>query len=423
MNEARWRRIEDVCQAALAADAGERAALIEDLCRGDDDLRREVESLLSGLPRSDRFLQEPVWQDAPAAFVSEAAPALRADGARSSDAPPALAPGADVGPFRITHLIDRGGMGEVYLAVDTRLDREVAIKLLPPDLATDPGAQARFAREARVISNLHHPNICTMCDVGVHEQSLFLVMEHLPGETLATRLARGPLPLKDVLEIGAQIADALAAAHARGIIHRDLKPANVMLAPGGAEGTCVAKLLDFGLAKLTGRGDRPVVDGDTGTSTSSVSAAGAWAVAGTLPYMAPEQLEGSLLDPRTDLWALGTILFEMATARRVFEGRSPVSLVGRIMSDDPPALAQLPPDAPPVMQEVIRRCLAKEPDQRWASAGEVASALREIRVGPAYASPDPPGPAGSDTSRRSDSPKSQPAPWCLRPRPSLPGCG
>jgi len=286
-----------------------------------------------------------------------------------------LAAGTRLGPYEVLGLIGAGGMGEVYEARDTRLGRTVALKLLPPELSADPERRARFEREARAIASLAHPHICTLFDVGEStpsgpacpERALdlasrgesrvpgervstepalsesrerrvegrvplpvhYLVMERLAGETLAERLKRGPVPLAQALEIAAQIAEALDAAHRNGIVHRDLKPGNVMLTTGGAgrSGATSAKLLDFGLAKLAARGERAalVTDASALTQTAPVTARGT--ILGTLPYMAPEQLEGKEADARTDLWALGAILCEMVTGRRAFEGESQVSLI------------------------------------------------------------------------------------------------
>jgi hypothetical protein len=285
---------------------------------------------------------------------------------------PVLRPGTRLGPYEVLVLIGAGGMGEVYKARDTRLDRTVAIKILPPELAGDPERRQRFEREARTISALNHPHICTLHDVGEQDGTAFLVMEHLEGDTLAERLRRGALPLPQVLDYAAQIADGLAAAHRQGIVHRDLKPGNVMLTKTGI------KLLDFGLAKLRGDGDRLVADTLVSAATQSEPLTGQGTMLGTLPYMAPEQLEGKIADPRTDLWALGTILYEMVTGQRAFEGASAVSLIGAIMNAEPPALTGRQPLTPPALERLVRKCLAKNPDQRWDTAHDLADELRWI---------------------------------------------
>ena len=274
-----------------------------------------------------------------------------------------LSPGARLGPYEIQAAIGAGGMGEVYRARDTRLDRTVAIKILPAELSADPERRVRFEREAKAIAGLNHPHICTLYDVSTHEDTTFLVMEHLAGETLADRLLRGPVPHPQALDIAAQIADALDAAHKHGIIHRDLKPGNVMLTTsgGGRSGLTTAKLLDFGLAKLAAHGERAALAGGASVSTQAAPVTAEGTILGTLQYMAPEQLEGKEADARTDLWALGAILYEMLTGRRAFEGESQVSLIGNIMNAEPPALATTQPLTPPALDRVVTKCLAKHP--------------------------------------------------------------
>ena len=238
-----------------------------------------------------------------------------------------LAAGTRLGPYEVLGLIGAGGMGEVYKARDTRLDRTVAIKILPSELSADPDLRVRVEREAKTIAGLTHPHICTLYDVGEHNGSTYLVMEHLAGESLAERLTRsGPLPIAQALDIAAQIGEALDAAHKHGIIHRDLKPGNVMLTKAGA------KLLDFGLAKLAGHGAEPAVAQLASAATRSAPLTAEGTIVGTLQYMAPEQVEGKRADARTDLWALGAILCEMLTGKRAFEGTSAASLIGNIMA-------------------------------------------------------------------------------------------
>jgi serine/threonine-protein kinase len=297
-----------------------------------------------------------------------------------------LAPGARLGPYEIQAAIGAGGMGEVYKARDTRLDRTVAIKILPTELSADPERRTRFEREARAVAALSHPHICTLHDIGTHpstgsgQATLYLVMEYLAGESLAERLPHGPIPLAQALDIGAQIAEALDAAHKHGIIHRDLKPGNVMLTTGGAErsGLTTAKLLDFGLAKLAAHGERPAIESQTHMPTQAAPVTAQGTILGTLQYMAPEQLEGKEADARTDLWALGAILYEMVTGRRAFEGESQVSLIGNIMNAEPASLATTQPLTPPALDRIVRKCLAKHPDGRWDSAHDVADELRWI---------------------------------------------
>jgi eukaryotic-like serine/threonine-protein kinase len=255
-------------------------------------------------------------------------------------------------------------MGEVYRARDTRLDRTVALKVLPGSLTSDEPSRARFQREAKAISALNHPHICALYDLGRTDGIDFLVLELLQGETLAARLARGSVPLSQVLRIGSEIADALGAAHRQGIVHRDLKPANVMLTPTGV------KLLDFGLAKPA-----PILpSGVTMAQTADLTAHGT--IVGTLQYMAPEQVQGLEADARTDIFALGAILHEMVTGRRAFEGQGQASLIAKILETDPPTVSSLVPIAPPALDELVQRCLAKDPADRWQSAHDLALHLR-----------------------------------------------
>jgi Tol biopolymer transport system component len=260
-------------------------------------------------------------------------------------------------------------MGEVYKARDTRLDRTVAIKILPDTLAADPQFRARFDREARTISQLEHPHICALYDVGEHNNTAYLVMQYLEGETVADRLTKGALPLDQAFQVAVQIADALAAAHKAGVVHRDLKPGNIMLTKSGA------KLLDFGLAK-TGAS----VLGGTNLSmlptTPPITQQGS--ILGTFQYMAPEQLEGHEADTRTDIFAFGAVVYEMLTGKKAFEGKSQASLIGAIMHAEPTPIAVSQPLAPPMADRVIKKCLAKDPDQRWQTASDLTISLQWI---------------------------------------------
>ncbi len=261
-------------------------------------------------------------------------------------------------------------MGEVYKARDTRLDRVVAIKILPEALAADPQFRERFEREARAISQLTHAHICTLHDIGRQDLTDFLVMEYLEGETLADRLTKGALPLDQALTIAIQIASALDHAHRAGIVHRDLKPGNIMLTKAGAgaarQGSPQAKLLDFGLAKASA----PAVAG-AGLSMLPTTPPGLTAqgtILGTFQYMAPEQLEGQDADARTDIFAFGAVLYEMLTGKRAFEGKSHASLISAIMSSDPKPVSALQPLTPPALDRIVGTCLAKDPDDRYQSA-------------------------------------------------------
>jgi serine/threonine protein kinase/Tol biopolymer transport system component len=293
----------------------------------------------------------------------------------------ALTPGARLGPYETIGLIGAGGMGEVYRARDTRLNRIVALKILPAPLASDDDRRARFEREAQAIAALNHPHICTLHDIGEADGTTYLVMEHLAGETLEARLRSGPVPVAEALGIGAQIADGLAAAHKAGIVHRDLKPANVMLVGSGTRGhgrrgsSITVKLLDFGLAKLRAHGEEPAMTLETHTA-QALTARGT--VIGTLPYMAPEQVQGLEADARTDIWALGAILYEMVAGVRAFDASNVMSLAGAILERDPVPLSSRDKSIPPALDRLVRRCLAKAREDRWADAHDIAEELHGI---------------------------------------------
>ncbi len=283
----------------------------------------------------------------------------------------ALSTGKRLGPYEVLSPAGAGGMGEVYRARDTRLDRTVAIKVLPAHLAENPDLKQRFEREARAVSSLNHPNICLLFDIGHQDGIDFLVMEYLEGETLAARLEKGALPPDQMLRSAVQIADALDKAHRQGVIHRDLKPGNIMLTKSGV------KLLDFGLAKAlptAGIGDFS----QSPTQSRPLTAEGT--IVGTFQYMAPEQLEGKEVDARTDIFTFGAVLYEMATGRKAFEGKSQASLIAAIVSSDPPPISTLQPMIPQIagLDRVVRTCLAKDPDERWQTAHDVMLELKWI---------------------------------------------
>jgi serine/threonine protein kinase/Tol biopolymer transport system component len=287
-----------------------------------------------------------------------------------------LASGTKLGPYEIVSPIGAGGMGEVYRARDTRLDRTVAIKILPQHLTAKANVKQRFEREARAISSLQHPNICTLYDVGHQDGTDFLVMEYLEGETLADRLAKGPLAPEQVLKIGVEICDGLEKAHRTGVVHRDLKPGNIMLTKTGT------KLLDFGLAKPLEAAPAASLTA-LPTSSKAMEAAkpvtSEGTIVGTFQYMSPEQLEGKEADARSDIFALGAVLYEMATGRRAFEGKSQTSVIAAILEREPPPISSLQPMSPPQLDRVVKLCLAKDPGERIQSAHDVKLQLEWIR--------------------------------------------
>jgi serine/threonine-protein kinase len=340
----RWQQVKAMLAAALERAPGQRDAYLSQVCV-EESLRSEVESLLAAHSQTDSgFLDLPDRE------------------------PDELANGARLGPYEILAPLGEGGMGKVYKATDTRLDRFVAIKLLRRDLADRPEVRERFEREARTIASLNHPHICTLYDVGHQENADFLVMEYVEGETLAQRLERGPLPLEELLRYAREIADALERAHSKGVIHRDLKPGNIMLTNTGS------KLLDFGLAKLRREADAALLSEIPTLQTISTPGE----ILGTLSYMAPEQLEGREVDARVDIFAFGAVVYEMATGNKAFAGRGGASVIAAILKETPPALTCSNPQAPAELERVVMKMLAKDPNERYATAADVLLDVREV---------------------------------------------
>lgn len=349
-------QLREVFDRAVTVPVADRASFLARACGRDVALRQEVERLLG----ADSRLGE-IFDTAFPPAEGSAPPSL----ARTMR----LAPGMRLGPYSVVEAIGAGGMGEVYKAHDTRLNRSVALKVLPRSLTDDAAAKQRFEREARAVAALSHPHICPLFDVG-HQNGLdFLVMEYLDGETLAARLARGKLLFDEAITFALHIADALVAAHAAGIVHRDLKPGNVMLTAGGA------KLLDFGLANerqpLFVADDRP-------RRQEPITQPGT--ILGTLQYMAPEQLAGGLVDERTDIFTFGAVLYEMFTARRPFEGANDASLIRNILQVVPPPVSSIDPETPWQISPLVDRCLAKNPVDRYQSVAEIRQDLLKVSL-------------------------------------------
>jgi len=284
-----------------------------------------------------------------------------------------LPSGTKLGPYEIIGLLGAGGMGEVYRAKDTRLGRDVAIKILPTEMSADAGRKQRFEREAKTISSLNHPNICVLHDVGSQDGLSYLVMELIEGESLAKRLERGPMPLEQVLKYGAQVADGLEKAHRAGIVHRDLKPGNIMLTKAGA------KLLDFGLARPTSATASVATVTSSTLAQSPVTQAGV--IVGTFQYMSPEQVEGKEVDARSDIFSLGAVLYEMLTGRKAFEGKSQWNVASAILERQPEPICIVSPLTPPVLDRTVTKCLEKAPDERWQSASDLATQLKWMADG------------------------------------------
>src|SRR6516162_463900 len=288
-----------------------------------------------------------------------------------------LAPGHKLGPYEIVAPLGAGGMGEVYRARDTRLERTVAVKILPEHLSHSAEAKQRFEREARAVSSLNHPNICTLYDVGHQDGVDYLVMEFLEGQTLAERLAKGPLPLEQMLKYGIEICQGLEKAHCTGVLHRDLKPGNIMLTKAGT------KLMDFGLAKAATAGSP--LSSSLGLTMSGPSAdqplTARGMVVGTFQYMSPEQVEGKEADARSDIFALGALLYEMTTGKRAFTGKTQGSIVAAILAADPPPISTVQPISPPALERVVKACLEKDPEERLQTAHDVKLQLKWIAEG------------------------------------------
>jgi len=360
MNREQWEQLQELFHQAVQLDSGERSAFLDQHCSSDHELRQELEQMLVAESElSPSFLGAPALQN------------LARDLSTSST-PTVLPSGARLGRYEIVALIGAGGMGEVYRARDTRLDRSVAIKIIPENFAADPQRRQRFEREARAISSLQHPNICTLHDVGSQDGTDYLVMEYLEGETLAARLLKGPLALDMALRFASEIADALHAAHRRGIVHRDLKPGNIFIMAHGE-----SKVLDFGLAKLeetepaAGTPDLHARDPKALTTPGLTM--------GTVAYMSPEQAQGNELDERSDIFALGAVLYEMVTGKLAFPGRTSALVFKSILDETPPAPTEVVPGLPPQLDRVVEKAMEKEPDLRYQSAADLRADLQRLK--------------------------------------------
>jgi eukaryotic-like serine/threonine-protein kinase len=384
MTSDRWRQSEALYHAALALPKGERTAFLAEACADDDGMRCDVESLLTQLTSEDEFLCQP--------------PYVIAELVAGHPEPIAMA-GRALGTYQLSDLLGAGGMGEVYRARDATLNRDVAIKVLPPAFTSSPARLARFEREAQILASLNHPHICAIYGVDEVDGRRFLVLELVEGKTLAATLAatsrrpseRGRLSLTDALAVAQQIAAAFEAAHDRGIVHRDLKPANIIITPDG-----VAKVLDFGLAK-TGASDG-VPDEDGAAPEADATLVGM--LIGTAAYMSPEQASGKAVDRRTDIWAFGVVLFEMVTGQRPFGGKSVAELHAAVLKNEPDWSA-LPAAAPPDVRRLLRQCLQKDPKRRLQSMGDARVQIEDLLSG------------GSDQSVVAPQPRRLVLPWLV----------
>lgn len=356
MNTERWEQINQLWDDALDVEPDERAAFLDKACAGDQALRREVESLLAAHQQAGSFIE---------ALPFEVAADLLAFGRAQSII------GQRIGPYKVMSKIGRGGMGEVYLARDTRLGRQVALKLLPADFTRDEGRVRRFEQEARAVSALNHPNILTVYDVGKVDESHFIVTEFVEGDTLRQRLAAGRMNVREALEACTQVTAALVAAHQVGIVHRDIKPENLILRPDG-----YVKVLDFGIAKLTMPGALPT---NTEAPTAAEVSTDTGGPVGTVSYMSPEQVRGLNIDARTDIFSLGVVLYEMLAGRRPFEGETAAHVMVAILESEPVLLKRYSPKVPDELQRIITKSLAKDRNQRYQTVKDLRIDLTRLK--------------------------------------------
>ncbi len=349
MTPERWQQINKVFQAVVELAPGQRTAFLDKACTTDQTLRSEVESLLASDEHEWKLIEKPALEVAAPLFA---------------DDQPRFEPGQYVGHYEIVSLIGRGGMGEVYLARDDRLKRRTALKLLPADYSKHKDRLRRFQQEAQTASALNHPNILTIYEIGQIDDQEFIATEFVEGETLRERMKRGGLALPETLDIVIQVAGALSAAHAAGIVHRDIKPENIMLRPDG-----YVKVVDFGLAKLGTQPESRLGPLDVNSADLSTEL-----VMGTVRYMAPEQARGLAVDPRSDIFSLGVVLYEMLTGRTPFKGEAAGDLIKSILKDEPAPLSQFTPELPLDLERIVAKALAKNRTERYQRMNDLLTA-------------------------------------------------
>ncbi len=357
MKPERWQQIEQLYHAALQQDAGERAAFLGEACKGDDTLRREIESLLKYEAQAEHFIESPAIDVAAKMMTAEQSATVTA--------------GQVIDHYKIVRPLGAGGMGEVFLADDTRLHRKVAIKFLPAHFTQDRRHLRRFQQEALTVATLSHPNVCTIHEViETGDNRHCIVMEHVEGMTLRDRIADGRMNVSDALDVGIQVASALSSAHAAGIVHRDIKLENIMLRRDG-----YVKILDFGLAKLTER----EISLDTEAQTQMLIETSPGVVMGTVYYMSPEQARGLPVDARTDVWSLGVVLHELITGEKPFAGPTPTDVIISIAEREPAPLSKYVPGVPARLEQIVKKALAKNREHRYQTAEHLLSDLKSVR--------------------------------------------
>ncbi|HWP44442.1 MAG TPA: protein kinase, partial [Blastocatellia bacterium] len=356
MESDRWRQIEKLYHSARELETKERGAFLDKACGGDEELRAEIESLLSYESRAEQFIELPA--------LEVAATMLAKDQLCSE-------PGSSIGPYEVLSIIGAGGMGQVYLAQDSRLGRKVALKVLPKEHTQDRDRVRRFEQEARAASALNHPNITTIFEIGRAQDTLYIAYEYVEGVTLRDEMKRSRIEVEQALDIGGQIASALAAAHEAGIVHRDVKPENIMLRPDG-----YVKVLDFGIAKLTESYAPPA---DTQAQTAIALSTDTGIVLGTTRYMSPEQARGQKIDARTDLFALGVVIYEMIAGVHPFTGPTSADVLAATLAKEPPPLTSLMPEAPEALDWIMARALRKDRDERYQTAKELLGDIRGLK--------------------------------------------
>jgi non-specific serine/threonine protein kinase len=356
MKAERWKQINDLFQSAVERAPEERTAFLDEACHDDENMRREVESLLASHERAENFIEVPAFEVVPELVTDDSASALV---------------GKVIGHYRIESLIGVGGMGEVYLARDERLRRKAALKLLPKSLTMDEAQLSRFKNEARTASALNHPNILTVYEIGAEGNMQFIATEFIEGITLRASLALGRINPDRALEIAVQVASALAAAHDAGVVHRDIKPENIMLRPDG-----YVKVLDFGIAKLTEQ--TPASDDHTGETTALLQTRPG-SVLGTAHYMSPEQARGQKVDARSDIWSLGVVLYEMLAGSPPFRGETPSDCNAAILTAEPPPLSGVSPHVSPKLESILQKALRKNSDERYQTIKEMLAELRILK--------------------------------------------